>query len=222
MKNYIKELMLLFLLTGATSVNAAPIVLDFEGLDDQESILDFYNGGTSQNGNSGVDYGVGFSDNTLAVIDADAGGGGNFGGEPSPDTIMFFLTGSESIMNVAAGFDIGFSFFYSAINQAGSVGVYDGLNGSGNLLALLEIPLTPFNGAPDPTGQFSPFVELGVGFAGTAMSVSFAGVGNQIGFDNITFGSVTPGRNGVPEASSIILMGLGLFGLGFTRRQKKA
>lgn len=184
------------------------IQLDFEGLDNQEAIDGFYNGGTSANGNSGVNYGVEFSDNTLSIIDADAGGSGNIGGEPSPDTVMFFLTGSESVMNVAAGFDTGFSFFYSAVNNPGSVSVWDGLDGTGTLLAMLDIPVTASDGG-DPNGIFSPFFDIGVGFSGIGKSVSFAGVQNQIAFDNITFGSTTAS---VPTDVSSPAT-LGLFGL---------
>ena len=206
----------LFVSLFVSFVSATPIVLDFEGLDDNEAIQNFYNGGTSQNGNSGIDYGVTFSSNTLSLIDFDAGGNGNFGGEPSPDTVMFFLSGSSAIMNVVDGFDIGFSFFYSAVNNAGSVNVFDGINGTGNILASLDIPVTPSDGG-DPNGNFSPFYDVGVGFSGTAMSVSFAGVQNQIGFDNVTFGSTSAG---VPEPSSVLLLGLALIGIGSLRRKK--
>jgi hypothetical protein len=123
---------------------------------------------------------------------------------------MFYLTGGASIMNVAGGFNTGFSFYYTAINNPGVVDVYDGPNGTGTLLASLNLPVTPFNGDPDPTGAFSPLVPIGVAFGGTAMSVAFGGVQNQIAFDNVTFGSDVP----MPEPSSLVLAAIGLLGLG--------
>ena len=202
---------------------ATTITLDFEGLQDQEAVQNFYNGGTGGNGSSGSNVGAGFSGNALAIIDEDAGGTGNIGGEPSPSTVLFFLTGAAATLNFAAGFDTGFSFFYSAINNPGSINVYDGLNATGNILATLALPLTPFNGAPDPSGQFSPFVAAGTGFAGIAKSIDFGGTVNQIAFDNITFGSATPGGgNGgtapIPLPASLPLMIFALGGLGLFAR----
>lgn len=197
--------------TCVAAANAAVVTLTFEGLQDEEPINNFYNGGLGGLGSGpGPNYGVTFSNNALAIIDSDAGGSGNFGGEPSPSTVMFYLTGSASIMNVAGGFNTGFSFYYTAINNPGVVDVYDGPNGTGTVLASLNLPVTPFNGAPDPTGAFSPLVPIGVPFAGTAMSVAFGGVQNQIAFDNVTFGSDVP----TPEPSSLVLAALGLIGLG--------
>ncbi|WP_272700201.1 PEP-CTERM sorting domain-containing protein [Desulfovibrio sp. Fe33] len=211
--------MCLFLVTPSHA-----LVLDFEGLGNQDQVLDFYNGGTSSMGYSGTDYGVSFSDNALSLIDSDAGGSGNFGNEPSPDTILFFLNGDAAVMSLAAGFDTGFSFFYSAISNPGQVSVWSGLGGTGDLLATLDLAITPQDGG-DPNGSFSPFVPIGVGFEGTAYSVSFAGVINQIGFDDITFGAVTPGDPGapVPEPGSFILMGIGLLGfLAYARKRRNA
>ena len=197
---------------------AAATVLTFEGLGDLAPIGNFYNGG------AGGSLGITFSNNALALIDGDAGGSGNFGGEPSPSTAMFFLQGTAAIMNSLSGFDTGFSFYYTAIASPGSLQVFDGPDGTGNVLASLDLPLTPFNGAPDPTGVFSPFVAIGVGFQGTAHSIAFAGVENQIAFDDVTFGSVTAGdlRTGVPLPASLLLLVVGAAGLGAARRVRGA
>ena len=107
----------LALLAGALSSPAAavPLVLTFEGLQNTEDVNAFYNGGTGSLGSGpGTNFGIQFS-NAVAFIDSDAGGTGNFGGEPSPSTAITFLGASATTMNVAAGFDTGFSFFYSAI-----------------------------------------------------------------------------------------------------------
>jgi hypothetical protein len=188
----------------------AVIVLDFEGIGDVQPVGDFYNGG------AGGNLGISFSSNALAVIDRDAGGSGNFGGEPSPSTALFFLSGSAATLNIASGFTTGFSFFYSAVNNPGFITVFDGLNATGNVLATLPLPVTPFDGAPDPTGNFSPLLPIGVSFSGTARSINFGGAQNQIAFDNITFGSSTPT---VPDAgATLTLLGLAVFVIAAAQR----
>ncbi|MCK4374389.1 MAG: PEP-CTERM sorting domain-containing protein [Candidatus Brocadiae bacterium] len=210
------------LCVSAGPADAVVMVLDFEGLADQEPVANFYSGGTGGSGSGpGPNFGIGFSANSLALIDVDAGGSGNFGGEPSPDTILFFMGGTAATMNVAAGFSTGFSFFYTAINNPGSVTVYSGVNATGAILATLPLPLTPYNGAPDPNGTHSPLVPIGVAFTGVAMSVDFAGVIAQIGFDDVTFGSETPGNGVIPEPATLTLLGIGLAGLGLNRLRRK-
>ena len=123
-------------------------------------------------------------------------------------------------MNVAAGFDTGFSFNYVSVSQPGSVSVFDGLDGTGNLLATIR--LSPNAGNCPGLGGFCPFSPIGVAFAGTAKSVSFAGVANQIVFDDITFGAVTPGGVPEPAAWAMMLAGFGLVGSAMRRREKVA
>jgi hypothetical protein len=195
------------LLWCAAAGNAA--VLTFEGLGQQESVLNYYNGGLGGNGSGpGTNYGISFSPNALALQS------GNFSDNPSVPTILFFLSGNAATMNVAAGFDTGFSFFYAA-SQGGSVNVYDGLNATGNILASLLLP--------DTATPYSVWNPIGVSFAGIAKSVDFGGAADYIGFDDITLGSATPGNNPVPEPGTIMLLGAGFLGLAiYSKRRTNA
>lgn len=202
---------------------AAITVLDFEGLQNQESIDNFYNGGTGSLGSIGFSYGITFGGQSVALIDEDAGGTGNFANEPTSDTIMFFPDANTSLMNVLAGFDTGFSFFYAAF-QGATVSVFDDLDGTGNVLATLSLPATPTNtGNGDPNGFYDTWSAIGVSFSGVAKSVAFSGAANNTGFDNITFGSETPiVNNEVPEAGTYAagaLVAAALGGLWFKRRK---
>lgn len=214
-----KPILVLALLAALAAPGQAVTLLTFEGLQNLEPVQNYYNGGAGGFGSVGPNLGIVFNANALAIIDADAGGTGNFGGEPSPDTALFFLSGT-AILNYAAGFDTGFSFYYSAINQPGSINVYDGIDGTGNLLASLNLPTTPFNGGPDPTGQFSPFLPIGVAFNGIARSIDFGGTVNQIAFDNITFGSATPSNGEVPEPATWTMVAGGVLALLVSRRRR--
>jgi len=204
----------------AVSANAQ--VLTFEGIGDDAFIGNYYDGG------AGPNFGISFFGDARGLVTGfakgacDGSGSGNFEGQPSGCTIMFFPDASTAGMNRAAGFTTGFSLFYTAISQAGSLDVFDGLNGTGNILASLLLPVVPSGGSGCTTGaSFCPFASVGVAFAGTALSVRFGGAANQIGFDDITFGSVTPG-NVVPEPSTYALMATGLVGLFGAARRRRA
>ena len=184
------------------------IYLDFEGLGNNDPINNFYNGGTSGQGNSGTNFGVEFG-TALGKIDADAGGNGNFANEPSPSTIMFFLSSDQVYLNVAAGFSVAFSCYYSA-GYDGSIEVYDGLNGTGNLLGSVFLPANgnDNNCSGDPNGWYCNWDPVGIPFSGTAKSVIFVGDTDYIAFDDVTFGSANPGPLPIPLSNwSFILIG---------------
>ena len=211
--------------------SASVIVLDFEGIGDLASVNEFYNGGVDSQGNSGENYGVSFSSSSLAIKDGDTKGvplNGNFANEPSPDTVLFFLQGDRATLTFTTGFDTGFSFFYSTQFDTGFVNVYDDIDGTGNILATLNLSLNwQDNGCTgDPTGDFCNWDPIGVAFDGIARSVDFGGTLNQVGFDNITFGSATPGlpkATAVPSPGTLSLLSIGLFGLaGFANLQKRS
>jgi hypothetical protein len=199
------------------------------------SIQNFYNGGTSNQGTSGTNYGVSFSPNALALClntpgttCSNTSRGGLAPG--SDEGALFFDSGTAAIMNVAAGFTTGLTFEYSSPDFAGSAQIYDGLDGTGNLLATISLSTNP-GSCPGFDAAFCPFTLAGANFVGTARSVSFGGVVNEIVFDDVTFGvaSSTGGGGGgaggggpsnVPEpaVASLMLAGLGLAALIARRR----
>jgi hypothetical protein len=196
---------------GASSAKADVVYLDFEDIgtgypfdSGNTKILDFYNGGTSSVGTTGTNYGISFGSNALAIclnslsVSCSNTSRGGLGDPSSQKGALFFLQGSETYLNYPAGFKDGFSFNYVSFSFNGSVNVYDNLAGTGTILATLN--LTPNKGScPGYNAGFCPFSPKGVTFAGTAKSIGFAGVANQIVFDDVTFGSEIPGPGPGPN-----------------------
>ncbi len=200
----------------AIAAGASTIDLTFENIapypnNNDVLIENYYNGGTSSIGTSGPNFGISFPDNALLICLNTIGtvcsntSRGGLGDPNSQRGALFFLTGSSTFLDDPAGFTTGFSFNYTAVNEGGSIQVFSGLDGSGTLLATLNLPTTPstcdfslYN------ASFCPFFPIGVGFAGTAESINFAGTANQIVFDDVTFGSINPNT---PEPASLLLLG---------------
>jgi len=176
--------------------NGEITILDFEGLGNVDSINEFYNGGLSAQGLTGEDFNISFNAGALSLIDSDEGGSGNFANELSPSTILVFLD-EEPILDALDGFEDGFSFYYSSVDTPGSVTVFDGPNGTGNIVgsATFEgLGQDPEDVGGDPTGINNRWASVSVPIDGVGFSIIFSGVANAIGFDNVTFGSVTPGQ----------------------------
>ncbi|MEO6798905.1 MAG: hypothetical protein ABI178_03065 [Rhodanobacter sp.] len=197
--------------------SAATVVMNFDQLNSQGEYVDnYYNGGcgsTYAGGTitcGGPDYGVVWS-GALAG-GAPNGYYNNASNEPSQPNVMDFVGDyNNAVMNVAAGFTGGFSFYYSSPYYTGSIDVYSSLNGTGSLLASLILPQTLAN-CDGASENYSCWNPIGVAFTGTAESVAFGGTFQSgqgyIVFDNITLGSGTP-MNNLPEPAA-----LGIFGRG--------
>jgi hypothetical protein len=199
------------LLLSAGNAAAAPIVLDFEGIGDFNLIKDFYNGGAASNGASGTNYGINFSPDSIALTDSDAGGFGTLAGMPSGVGVLTYFSGGAAVLNMASGFDTRLAFHYAA-GEAGVVRIYEGMNGTGNLLASIDLAAN-INNCPDGNNLFCLFNPVELLFNGTAHSVSFGGPDGWLVFDNVTLGSLQVNPNPVPEPASLALGALGLAGL---------
>lgn len=182
---------------GHTSPDKSGItVLDFEGLSDMDAIKEFYNGGTSNNGFTGTNYGVSFSEHAVGIISNEAGGSGNFSNNPLGNTVLFFPS-SAPYMNVADGFNTELSFYYASSGEI-QIEIYDGLNGTGTLLASKSFPETP--------EIFTVWEQASILFEGSAKSVFFSGPTNSCGFDAITLGQT----HAVPVSKQAFLISLSL------------
>jgi hypothetical protein len=193
----------------ASPSGATVLLLTFEGLQDGESVDNFYSGGTGGLGSGpGPDHGVSLS-NARASVDSDAGGSGSFGGEPSPNTVIAPEGGGGITVDVPDGFTSDLSFFYSSPDGPLSVDIYDGLGGTGNLLFSHVVPTSQSNGAPDPSGTFSPFFPTGATFGGVARSFDvFSPLQKPFVVDDIAIGSDTPARfSSAPEPISFVVWG---------------
>lgn len=191
-------------LFGETSVVLAPLsvnnpdvalttplpdfMIDFEGLAQTEAVNEFYNGGTGGSGTLGS-RNVGVSFNPVSIVLTS----GNYSGEPSAPTVVFTVSSTPIVANVANGFRSGFSFYYASSSNL-TITVYDGLDATGNVLATFGAGET-FAGDGN---TFNLGHTAGVLFAGIARSVSLTDSGNQYAFDNMTFGTEVPTAGYMP------------------------
>ena len=218
MKTKLLTLASLLCLQLSLTSSVQAVLLTFEGVADGTQIGSFYNSGLQ-------DYGIVFSSNAIALVDSDAGGTGNFGGEPSPSTVMT-LTGTNPTgvtIDALSGFGTSFSLYYSAVNTGGSFAIYSDAGQTGSLLASLNLAVTGSTPTPNDPGLYSPFVPVGVLFSGTARSVGLMGTDNQILFDDLNFGARP---TAVPEPGTLVLLGgglliLGVFGVARRRTAKR-
>jgi hypothetical protein len=177
-----------------TQAEPGTTLLNFEGLGNLEEIGQFYNGLAGRSSFNGTNYGLSFSENARAIINSGNGGTGNFSREILPNTVLFSLAGSEIKLNVSAGFSEELSFDYSS-SAAGVVAVYDGPEGTGNLLASKDIQPLSLGLMGVKGAYYDNWKRAKVKFSGTARSVVFTFAANQCAFDDILLGSETSGHS---------------------------
>jgi hypothetical protein len=188
-------------LLSATILAAVPaqaaVTINFDTVTAGSTVDQFYNGGTDSLGGSGPNYGVSFTSGDWVIL-------GGYG-ETSPPQFAYNFSGNGGF-DVASGFTTQFSFTAGAFTSS-AVSIYDGVGGTGTLLA----QITGITDSPFAFGAHS------VNFAGTARSVIVTAGSAQFAWDDVTLGAL-----GVPEPASWALT-IGGFGLmGATMRRRRA
>ena len=202
---------------------AAPIVLTFEGLADWEGVAEFYNGGTGTLGSGpGSNHGIRFT-NAIALIDSDAGGSGNFGGEPSPSTAHHVpgptshFGRPEHRRRLRHGLLVLLHGHQQPrldhrVGWPGRHRQHSGDSGpAADAVQRRPGPVTA-SSVPSCPSAWSSTASPGR-WTSRASPIRSA-------FDDITIGSATPGRDrAVPEPGSLLLLAAGLPGWWVLRRQ---
>lgn len=161
-------------------------VVSFGRLKNLEFVNQFYDGGTGSLGSGpGPNYGLTFTANAQAIVSASKGGSGNFINNPGGYPVMFFQTGDTATMTATNGIQVALWFYYSAL-QAGLATVYDGPNGTGNILASITLPP---NNSGCTTYKLCVWTPVGVPLSTTAGSISFSGIADYLAVDTIHLGS---------------------------------
>ncbi len=197
-------------------------LLNFNGLGNTQvvgtfNIGNFYNGG----GFPGTNYGVTFSSDFFGLRSAENGGSGNFSPTPlgTPAIFVDGPTGSPAtgVMNVAPGFSSGLNFFYTAGftgTQAETVAIWNGVNGTGTVLATIVLGN---NNTSCTSPLYCTWSVAGASFSGTAHSVTFSGPADELGIADITIGSSS---TAIPEPGSIFLLGTGLAAISLSKMRR--
>ena len=194
LRRFLSPVLVSLLTVAATNALASNFGLTFNGLQNGEEVLKYYDGGTGSLGSGpGTNYGITFTPSFVAIAVSGFG--------DSPDVGK--LSGPSAIMNVPGGFTNVFSFYYEDFDGSGSVTLWSGLNATG--VDLADIPLSA-ESSWDPVAAFLS--------GANAKSVVFSGT-------SVEFGEITDSSSPVlPEPSSLLLVGTGVAGLAAWLRRR--
>ena len=236
-RRYLAVLSTLLLTMSAPAAHAAYYTLMFEDIapypnSNDVQILDFYAGGQSSNGSSGVNYHVRFGENAkllcLNSTTVDCSGTSRGGVTDFPESLQGGLTFTEvgtDYIDFDNGFTGNLSFNY-AINLGGapivgySIALYSGLNGTGDLLGYADLTV-PAVGCPAYNALFCPMKYSALAFDGVAKSIAFTSGGPYaLAIDDITIVNGLDSAVPEPAAWALMIAGLGLTGARLRRNRR--
>ncbi|WP_026795717.1 MULTISPECIES: DUF4347 domain-containing protein [Planktothrix] len=141
-----------------------------------------------------LESGLNFSANALGIVSVEQGGSGNFIDPLSnPGQLANAITyneGQSMIINVGDGFDQKFGFRYASPFADHQVTIYDGVNGTGNVLASVQLPRTPDSNLTPGAYILENNPTSTLFFEGIAKSVILGSQPNKLLINDITFGSI--------------------------------
>jgi hypothetical protein len=178
----------------------------------------FYHGGTGSLGSGpGPDLGIEFSNNAQAIISGANGGSGNFTNNPGNYPVMFSQSGDvilDATQSTDGGILTALWFYYSALQPATAT-VYDGANGTGNILASITLNVNNSSCNTYKLCVWTPVAVPLISNTGSAKaeSIRFSGVPDYLAIATIHMGEslsttttveVTTSQNTPPPPCDVI------------------